>query len=100
MVTAKTPAAAACHDDRITRQARELGQILETLDPRESKHGTAIMLALMGIALAAFIGAAWWVSVPCHPGERGFYIGHAMLMAGCPDKPRLIYRDDGSVTPP
>ena len=48
--------------------------------------GQGKLLALMVLALAAFIGAAWLVSVPCHPGERGFYIGHAMLMAGCPEK--------------
>src|SRR5579862_7118649 len=65
-----------------------------------SQARTAALLALMAAALLAFIATAWWVSKPCRPGERGFYIGNAMLMAGCPDSPRLIYRGDGSVTPP
>ena len=51
-----------------------------------SRVPTAALLALMVLSLAGFIGTAWLVSVPCHPGERGFYIGHAMLMAGCPEK--------------
>jgi hypothetical protein len=70
---------------------------------------TAAPLILMALGLLGFIAAAYWTaktSAPCKPGDRGFYIGHAMLMEGCPDRVdinsegRLIYRSDGSVTPP
>ncbi len=43
-----------------------------------------LVVALMVLGLAAFVGAAWYASVPCRPGDRGFYIGATMLMAGCP----------------
>jgi hypothetical protein len=42
------------------------------------------VVALMAAALAAFVGAVYYASVPCRPGDRGFYIGGVMLMAGCP----------------
>ena len=53
--------------------------------PGSGHTETAALIALMAVLLAAFIGTAWLVSVPCRPGDRGFYIGHAMLMAGCPE---------------
>lgn len=43
-----------------------------------------MVVVLMAVGLAAFIVAAWYASVPCRPGDRGFYIGATMLMAGCP----------------
>jgi hypothetical protein len=50
-----------------------------------SRTKTAALLALMALSLVAFIATAWWVSVPCRPGEHPLYIGGAMLMAGCPE---------------
>jgi hypothetical protein len=65
-----------------------------------------------GAATGAFIAIAVWTASPdaCKPrdgyeGARQAFsliIGGSMLLAGCPDErtPRLIYRNDGSVTPP
>lgn len=70
---------------------------------------TAAPLILTALGLLGFIAAAYWITAttsPCKPGDRSFYIGNAMLMAGCPQRVdinsegRLIYRSDGSVTPP
>ena len=58
---------------------------------------------LVGAGLAVLTRMPW---PTCKPGDRGIYIGHVMLMGGCPDTAidsegrRLIYRNDGSIGPP
>jgi hypothetical protein len=63
---------------------------------------------VFGFAAGAFVAFTIWItpSDDCRPNNTAAVmspvIGGAMLMAGCPDErtPRLIYRNDGSVTPP
>ncbi len=69
-------------------------------------------IVAFGITAGAFLAVAVRIGAPddCKPRDRfegarqtfNLVIGGAMLMAGCPDErtPRLIYRNDGSVTPP
>ena len=63
---------------------------------------------IMVAAFAATVGAGFalitqspWPTCDGHDPERQVFsivVGGSMLLAGC--EPRLIYRNDGSVTPP
>jgi hypothetical protein len=61
-----------------------------------------IGVVAFGLAAGAFLAISTQIIVPCKPGDGSFYVGGVILLAGCPDErtPRLIYRNDGSVTPP
>lgn len=74
-----------------------------------SKLKNCTMIAALALAGAGMIWIATLMPEDCKPdgyaSERHAFsviIGGSMLLAGCPDErtPRLIYRNDGSITPP